>query len=53
MKNIRTPRTLADASFETGHPIARTCGSTRWADWLLAVAIGAAIGAVLAYGGRL
>ena len=54
MKNLRTPRTLAESTFVVDYPLAhfrRNLEPDRWVAWLLAIAIGVALGAVLAYGG--
>lgn len=51
MKNIRTPRTLADSTFETSYPaipIARK--RDRIAGYLLAVVIGVALAVTVMYG---
>lgn len=54
MKNIRTPRTLADSTFECGYTSARLQNRRiTLGDVLLAVAIGVALAFVLVYGGRL
>lgn len=53
MKNIRTPRTLADSTFETGYSAATFVSRRdRFAGYVLAAAIGVALTLVLVYGGR-
>ena len=50
MKNERTPRTLAECQFWCGYPIVRAqpAHGSRFLDWSLALAIGVAIGTLLA-----
>ncbi len=56
MKNIRTPRTLADSSFETGYSTFQSIDVemliNRVAGFALAVVIGIVIGAALGFGVR-
>ncbi len=56
MKNIRTPRTLADSSFETGYSTFQSIDVAmlinRVAGFALAVVIGIVIGAALGFGVR-
>ena len=53
MKNIRTPRTIADSTFATGYRAATFVSrSDRVAGYVLAVVIGASLALVVAYGGR-
>lgn len=51
--HIKTPRTLADATFVTGHARISIEQAERIAGRLLAAAIGVALTLVLVYGGRL
>ena len=48
MKNLSTPRTLADCQFTSGYPIApsRASMAEDIADYVLAVVIGVALAAV-------
>lgn len=53
MKNLRTPRTLADSSFETGYSAAQIAPRRdRVAGYVLAVVIGVALTLTVIYGGR-
>lgn len=53
MKNLRTPRTLADSSFETGYSAATFPNRRdRVAGYVLAVVIGVALTLTIVYGGR-
>lgn len=47
MKNIRTPRTLAETEFHTGYPVYRHERSHRAADLVIAVMAVATIAAVV------
>lgn len=51
MKNLRTPRTLADSSFETGYSAVSPRRSD-WRSYVLAVVIGVALTLTVIYGGR-
>ena len=50
-RNERTPRTLADTIYCTGYSSASPAPRS-WSGWWLAVIIGAALAAVLVYGGK-
>lgn len=53
MKNIRTPRTLADSSFETGYSaVSFPNRRDRIAGYVLAAVIGVTMTLVVMYGGR-
>lgn len=53
MKNIRTPRTLAESSFETGYSSVQFIPRRdRIAGYILAVCIGVALTVTVMYGGR-
>lgn len=53
MKNIRTPRTLADSTFATGYRAAAFVSRRdRVAGYLLATLIGVALAVTVMYGGR-
>ena len=43
MKNDRTPRTLADSSFDVGYQSAQPRSHSRPSDWILATCIGAGL----------
>lgn len=53
MKNIRTPRTLADSTFATGYRAATFVSRRdRVAGYILAVVIGASLALTVIYGGQ-
>lgn len=53
MKNIRTPRTLADSSFETGYSTVQFVPRRdRVAGYILAVVIGVTLTLTVIYGGQ-
>lgn len=50
MKNIRTPRTLADATFDVGYAAAHIARRTHWPSVGLAFFVGVSMAFVLAWG---
>lgn len=49
--NITTPRTLADCTFTTGYPSARSERITGWIEAIACIAVFAGIGVLLAWRG--